>query len=208
MALATTSSDQTKLLNEKGVKLPRTTSGMNKLAPMDLMTQKTDERSKAVEPKESASEKKKRESKHTDIVAKAKNRFSGAISVESTNRKSALDDLKFLNGEQWSAADAQNRASEGRPCLTENRIPTFVNQITNDQRQNRPAICISPMGDKSSKKDAKILRGMIRAIERDSNADVAYDTGFASAVHNGWGYWRIVTEYESEKSFHKVISIK
>ena len=30
-----------------------------------------------------------------------------------------------------------------------------------------------------SKKDAKILRGMIRAIERDSTADVAYDTGFA-----------------------------
>jgi len=64
------------------------------------------------------------------------------------------------------------------------------------------------MGDKASKKDAKMLRGMIRAIERDSSADVAYDTGFASAVDNGWGYWRIMTEYESDNSFNKVIVVK
>lgn len=179
--------------------MPKVTSGMNRLGPGPLSTPKTDERSKA--------EKKKEKVNDAELISKAKKRFTMAQKSESMNRKEGLDDLKFLDNKQWDPADVQARTADGRPCLTENRLPTFANQITNDQRQNRPSIVISPMGDKASKKDAKIIRGMIRAIERDSSADVAYDTGFQSAVHNGWGYWRILSEYESDKSFNKVITV-
>ena len=201
MPLARDAADQARLSAESGVKLPRVTSGMNKTAPLNLVTQKNDLRGQAEkEDKDDAD--------HAKILDTAKKRFSAARSVESTNRKEGLEDLKFLDNKQWDQADAQARAAEGRPCITENRLPTFANQIKNDQRQNRPSIVISPMGDKASKKDAKILRGMIRAIERDSAADVAYDTGFAGAVDNGWGYWRILTEYESETTVsNKVIVV-
>jgi len=204
MPIAKDSADQTRYSSEGGIKLPRVTSGMNRKAPINLATQKNDERSKA---ENKARDKKQRED-DAEIIGTAKKRFGQARTVESANRKQGLEDLKFLNNEQWDPADANARAIDGRPCITENRLPTFANQITNDQRQNRPSIVISPMGDKASKKDAKILRGMIRAIERDSSADVAYDTGFQSSVHNGWGYWRILTEFESETSVsNKVIII-
>ena len=193
MAIASNTSDQKRLTAEKGVKTPKITSGMNKLPSTDLAPQGRDERKAGDD---------------ATLIGKAKKRFAQARSVESTNRKEGVEDLKFLNGEQWSQADASARAADGRPCITENRLPTFANQIKNDQRQNRPSIVVSPMGDKAAKKDAKILRGMIRAIERDSNAEVAYDTGFASAVDNGWGYWRVITEYESDKSFNKVLAIR
>lgn len=186
MAIASSSSDQKRLSAEKGVKVPKIASGMNKLPPSTEIKGKDD----------------------PTLISTAKKRFIQARTVESTNRKEGVEDLKFLNNEQWSQADASARAADGRPCITENRLPTFANQIKNDQRQNRPSIVVSPMGDKAAKKDAKILRGMIRAIERDSNAEIAYDTGFASAVDNGWGYWRVVTEYESDKSFDKVLAIK
>jgi hypothetical protein len=205
MALAENSSDQKKLSAEKGIKIPKITSGQNKLPSLELNSTKSDDISKA---RETAKEKKKREDKHAKILDRAKKRFAASRSIEATDRKKGLEDLKFLDGQQWSSADTTARAADGRPCSTENRLPTFANQIKNDQRQNRPSINISPMGDKSSKKDAKILRGMIRAIERDSNADVAYDTGFASAVDNGWGYWRVMTEYENDQSFNKVIVIR
>jgi hypothetical protein len=193
MPIANSSADQERYSAETGVKLPKISSGMNKLPPADLNTKKNDDRSRANTADHG-------KDGHAEILGDAKKRFSQARKVESDNRREGVEDLKFKNGEQWSQADATSRASEGRPCITENRLPTFANQITNDQRQNRPSIVISPMGDKASKKDAKILRGMIRAIERDSSADVAYDTGFQSAVDNGWGYWRVMSEYESEKS--------
>jgi hypothetical protein len=86
-------------------------------------------------------------------------------------------------------------------------MKTFVHQITNDQRQNRPAINVSPIGDKSDKSTALMLKGLIKQIERQSNADVAYDTGFDSAVSGGWGYWRVFTDYEDEDTFNQVIRI-
>lgn len=194
MTLANNTADQKKFSKEKGIKQPRMGSGMNKIPSVPLENAKASD--------------KKDDKPGIELIDKAKKLFTAAAKVEETNRKEAVDDLKFLNSEQWSAADAATRAAEGRPCLTENRLLTFANQITNDQRQNRPAIVISPMGDKTSKKAASIMRGMIRAIERDSHADVAYDTGFQSAVHGGWGYWRIVTEFEGDKSFNKVIAVR
>ena len=200
MAIAQNSSDQKRMRKDKGIGKPSIGPGMNKLPTAN--SKPDDDRTEAYGNKESDKE------EDAEIIDAAKKRFKAGMKAEDSNRSEGAEDLKFLNGDQWSAADASARAADGRPCITENRLPTFANQITNDQRQNRPQIVISPLGDKAAKKDAKYLRGMIRAIERDSSADVAYDTGFASAVHNGWGYWRILTEYEGDKSFNQVITIK
>ncbi len=138
-----------------------------------------------------------------DVVKK----FNRAESAESLNRQRGIDDLKFKAGDQWPEQIRATRTIEKRPCLTINKMKTFCHQITNDQRQNRPAINVSPVGDKSDPETAKMLKGLIRQIERQSNADVAYDTGFDSAVSNGWGYWRILTDYEDDDTFDQVIKI-
>lgn len=143
----------------------------------------------------------------TDFVYQAIQRFHRAASAEAINRKDGLDDLRFKKGDQWPEDIRTARTNEKRPCLTINKVKTFVHQITNEQRQNRPAINISPIGDKSDPETAKMLKGLIRQIERQSNADVAYDTGFDGAVSNGWGYWRILTEYEGEDTFDQVLRI-
>ena len=202
MAIATTGADQKRLRAEKGVKMPRLPAGANKYPPpAGELTKPEDDRSRASSKKEDGAD-------DAALIGTAKKRFALVGKVEDSNRTEGTEDLKFLKGDQWSSADAAERAADGRPCITENRLPTFANQITNDQRQNRPSISISPMGDKASKKDAKMLRGMIRAIERDSSADIAYDTAFQSAVHNGWGYARVLTEFEYEKSLNRIIAIK
>jgi len=142
------------------------------------------------------------------ILGRMRKRFKKCESMESKNRKNFTSDLKFKGGEQWSPDTAQKKMADGEPLLTINKLPVFVNQIVNDCRQNRPAINISPIGNKSDKEAAKILKGMIRFIERNSKADIAYDTGLEYAVSTGIGYWRIVADYESGDSFNQCLYIK
>jgi hypothetical protein len=135
-------------------------------------------------------------------------RFNEVESYESVNRREGVDDLRFRKGDQWPEAIKSSRTIDKRPCLTINKLPTFIHQIVNDQRQNRPAINVSPVGDGSDPEVAKMLKGLIKYIERCSNADVAYDTGFESAVTIGWGFWRVLTDYEGPDTFDQTIHIK
>jgi hypothetical protein len=143
----------------------------------------------------------------SDFLVTARKRFQRALSAEAINRKDAIDDLLFKNGQQWPDNIRTDRVQQKRPCLTINKMKTFVHQVTNNMRQNRPAINISPVGDKADKNTAQMLKGLIRQIERQSSAEIAYDTGFDSAVSNGWGYWRLLTDYEDDKSFNQVIKV-
>ena len=135
-------------------------------------------------------------------------RMEQVISAEAENRKSGLDDKMFLAGNQWPTEVMAQRNLDKRPCLTINKLPTFIAQVVNGQRENRPSINISPTGDMGDPEVAKMYRGLIRFIERDCHADGAYDTGFDDAVTMGWGYWRVITEYEAPDSFDQVIVIR
>jgi hypothetical protein len=145
---------------------------------------------------------------HEEVISLALARFRQAEEAERDARTAALDDLKFSAGEQWPDDVVRGRESDKRPCLTINRLPQFIRQITNDQRQNRPAIRVSPVDSNADVETAKIYQGMIRHIEYSSDADIAYDTAFDSAVRCGFGYYRILTEYCDPYSFDQEIRIK
>jgi hypothetical protein len=82
-----------------------------------------------------------------EILETALARFALAEEAESDMRKAAQEDLEFLSGKQWPLEVQQERDIDRRPCLTVNRLPQQVQQVTNDQRQNRPAIKVSPVDD-------------------------------------------------------------
>lgn len=142
------------------------------------------------------------------LIQTARNRFRLAQEAEQEIRKLALEDLQFRAGKQWPDQIQAQRDMDGRPCLVINRIPQFVQQVTNDQRQNRPSIKVHPVDDKADVETAKMIQGLIRHIEYNSSADMAYDTAFESAVLGGFGYFRVVTEYSDPTSFDQEIIIK
>lgn len=142
------------------------------------------------------------------IIETALERFDFALKADTEIRKEATDDAKFANGDQWPADVLKERLADDRPCITINRMPAIIHQITNDQRMNRPAIRVSPVDDKADIKTAKAIQGLVRYIERSSNADVAYSTAFDSQVRASFGYFRIVTEYSDPMSFDLDIRIK
>lgn len=159
-------------------------------------------------PQEKAADTKKRKAEEMKVLETARKRFKRSTEAESDNRKAALEDLKFLAGDQWPDDIKQQRANDKRPCLTINELPTLVHQVSNDLRQNRPAINISPNGEVADKEGAKAYAGMIRDIQRKSEADIAHDTAVTSAVNIGFGFWRIITEYENDKTFNQVIRVR
>ena len=134
-------------------------------------------------------------------------RFETVVQAETKNRKAGVEDLQFKVGDQWESAIKQKRGD--RPTLTVNRIPTLVHQVTNAQRENRPAIRYSPVGEGSDQDAAKLLNGLVRYIQRECSADIAYDTAFENAAGApGWGYWVIDREYPKPDTFNQNIIVR
>ena len=154
----------------------------------------------------------------TDLLATMRTRLETAIAAYSESRESELDDLRFYAGSsdnqwQWPSdvlatrGSAQAATTIARPCLTINKLPQHVRQVTNDQRQNRPSGKVIPVDDKADVKVAEIYDGMVRHIEYVSDADVAYDTACENQVTYGEGFIRILTDYCDENSFDQDLRI-
>ena len=153
-----------------------------------------------------------------DDLNTMRSRFTMAVSAYSESREDELDDLRFAAGSpdnqwQWPAdvlatrGSVQGQTINARPCLTINKLPQHVKQVTNDQRQNRPSGKVIPADDKADIEVAEIFDGIVRHIEYISDADVAYDTACENQVTYGEGYIRLLTEYCNDNSFEQDIRI-
>ena len=153
-----------------------------------------------------------------DMLATMRTRLTMAIAAYSDSREDELDDLRFRaaspdNQWQWPAdvlatrGSVQGQTINARPCLTINKLPQHVLQVTNDQRQNRPSGKVIPADDKADIEVAEIFNGLVRHIEYISDADVAYDTACDNQVTFGEGYFRILTEYCDDNSFEQDLRI-
>lgn len=140
-----------------------------------------------------------------DVLEDARKFLIICNEADSENRTNGLEDLQFLAGAQWDSRDALQRNMDRRPMLTINKLPAFLHQVTNSLRQNRPSIKVHPVSAGANVESAKVRQGMIRHIEYDSNADVAYDTAACSAAAIGFGYFRLITDYTSPNSFDQEI---
>lgn len=147
------------------------------------------------------------------LLEEVKTRFQTCQDTEAENRNLWKDDLRFANGDpdngwQWDESMRKQREIDKRPCLTTNKVKQHNRQITNDARQNKPSVRVYPVDSGADQKTAEIFNGIIRHIEANSDADVAYDTAAEFAVDAGLGYWRVTTDYASDESFDQEIFIR
>ena len=142
------------------------------------------------------------------IVERARKRFKLSQDAWSNIRKEALADLKFTAGDHWPSDMKLERERDKRPMLVINRMPQLIRQVTNDQRQNRSAIKVAPVDRDADVPTSKVLQGLIRHIEYNSNAEDAQDCAFEGAVRKGFGFFRVTTDYADPMSFNQEIFIK
>ncbi len=146
-------------------------------------------------------------SKSKSILETARERYKLGRDSWQAIYDAGLKDLQAVAGDQWDESVKNQRTLDKRPVFTVNRLPQFIRQVANDQRQNRPSIKVSPVDDKADIETAKILQGIIKNIENSSNAARAYDRAFECALSNSFGFYRIRSEYISPTSFDQELRI-
>ena len=146
-----------------------------------------------------------------DFITTAMNHYKTINNAESQLRQRMKDDAVFArdpDNAQWDPEIKKTRQTDGRPCLTINRLPQFIRQVTNQERASKPAIQVSPVDNASDRDTAEVFEGLIRRIEANSDADVAYFQAADDAATMGRGYWRVHVDWKDEQSYEQEITIE
>ena len=143
------------------------------------------------------------------LIKDAIEEFEDSEQASSFNRANYKKDTSFARGsKQWPAAVEKQRLQEARPVLTINKLPALIRSVVNESKQNKPAIEVAPVDNGADVNTAQIINGIIRSIERNSNAQVAYGTAVDQAVTGGFGFFRIDIDYAHQDSFDLQAQIK
>jgi hypothetical protein len=140
--------------------------------------------------------------KTEDFLARARKRFAAAAEDEKHLRDKFVSDLKFASpdgDDQWDPQVKQQRETAGRPAMSFPRCHTFVQQVSNEARQNKPQIKFAPRLD-ADKDTADIYEGLARFIQYTSDAQVAYETAIEYSAGGSFGYYRFLTDYCDDNS--------
>lgn len=130
------------------------------------------------------------------LLKAGKDRLDEAVEGWSSNQEAAKEDLEFQAGKQWPDEIANERRLEERPMLTVNLLRPMLRKIIGDQRQNKVAIKMRPADSKTDKITARIYEGITRNIQYQSKAPRIYLSALEQALSCGFGFFRIITEYE------------
>lgn len=152
----------------------------------------------------------------SEFLRLAKARFDQGQEAEKNQLQRELDDIQFYNGEQWPddirASRAGQNASNGlppvpaRPCITINKVRQPVRQVLNQERQADMGIEIAPADDFADVEGAQSIdpteielrEGLVRRIQRESQAKDARTWAFARAVQAGRGYYGVMTRFTKQ----------
>ncbi|NTW34549.1 MAG: hypothetical protein HGB17_00140 [Syntrophobacteraceae bacterium] len=165
-----------------------------------------------------------------EFLQLALERFAAGDTFWQPNYRAAAEDLHFAYVDQWDGDT--RRAREGSPCLTLNKLPTFLDQIIGDQRQNRPSISVHPVEanrpamqsqqqlqpaqpqtkaqNVAGTKDyslAEVRQALIRNIEYTSGAETHYDIAAQHQTEAGIGWLRVYTKYADDSVFDQDLVI-
>lgn len=141
--------------------------------------------------------------KKNDIIAIARKRMDEAASSDIDNRDRAQDDMRYLIGDQWPEEVRTEREADGKPCLTINRLPQFVRQVTGQIRQMNPAIRVVAADRQATEEVAEIFAGLIKQIEYKADASTIYEGAAESAAACSIGHWRVRAEYAEGMTFEQ-----
>lgn len=143
-----------------------------------------------------------------EFLRLAMERFKICKDASSAQRMEAQIDTEFAAGRQWDDSIAQQRKAQNRPCNTINRIDGFLAHAVNSFRQTRPEIKVIAAADGADEDLAEVEEGLIRHIQVNSAADVAYDEVFKQMCTGGLSWLRVVDDWASPESMDQELFIR
>lgn len=115
------------------------------------------------------------------------------------------DDMNFCLRDQWTAVERSEFNRLFKVCFTFNKMIDSVNKVVGEQRKNKPDLMVRSLNGAASQEDINLRADLVRTISYQSQNDLIYQTAFRSALLMGWGAFQIDVDFESPRSFNKVI---
>lgn len=116
--------------------------------------------------------------------------------------------LTFLYVDQWDMSIRQARENVNKPTMEFNKLTSIIRGVLGELRNNSPALTVRGVGKGIKQQDVDLREGLIRNIQYESDADIAYQVAARHGLECGWGACRVVAEYESSKTRRQVLRIK
>lgn len=143
-------------------------------------------------------------------LKRVKERAQTALAALRNNHTAMHEDNLMLAGgeNQWDAQALAERKRFRRPIYTGNRFPASLAQITGEIRKNRVAIQCKPGDAEADPKVANIFEGLIRSIERLSQAPRVYSRAGKQTAACGMGHMRIIPVHAADQGFDVDLEIR
>lgn len=152
---------------------------------------------------------------HEEILDRAKRQFAVGNSADTNQRVRELDDLAFYAGgkEQWTTDQQAARAGQAqkgnlpplpaRPMITINKVRQPVQQVTNQIRQSDFGVELAAAddfgelapSDPQNAQEIELREGLVRRIQRTSEASDARLWAASRAAIAGRGYYAVLTRF-------------
>ena len=127
---------------------------------------------------------------------------------EKEARDLSREDQHFLHDVDGMWEDDIIAKFGDRPRYTFDMVSHQIDNIAGEIEQNEFQAKVDPLGSGASKDTAKVLNGLIRNIQVASNASRTYQRAGKKMIQIGFDAWRVVSDFESEKSFKQVLKIQ
>lgn len=144
-----------------------------------------------------------------EVITRATSRVEKGLDFVREDFGESLEDLRMCNNEEhWDATILAKRQQAGRPSLTLNEFIPALRDIKGEQAETKPYTVIRPVGGGATQETADLMSGYMRNIKYKFKADDAYDWAFGQQTQGGFGYYRVLAEFDGPQSFDQTIKVK
>ncbi len=140
-----------------------------------------------------------------DVLESAKDDNGKWDAYFSQNVSRGKDDVNFALRDQWTAVERSEFTRLFIPAMTFNRVYDTIKKVAGDQRKNKPDLMVRSLNGKSSQDQINLRADMVRTISYQSQNNLVYQNAFKQALLTGYGAFEIEIDYESPRSFNKII---
>jgi hypothetical protein len=161
-------------------------------------------------------------SRDDEFLQLARDRFRQATDADQGQRERELEDLSAYAGNIWTRDELDARSAQqgtagmppipARPSLNIPLLQEPIKQVINDERAAELGVEIVPVddfpdGEGPDDREIELREGLVRRIQRESEAADARIWAAARAVQAGRGYWGVMTQYLPGKTWDQDIRI-
>lgn len=141
----------------------------------------------------------------SDVLARAledNNLWTGYFHENITRGE---DDFNFLIRDQWTPVERSEFSRLQKPAMTFNKLYDQTKKIEGEQRKNKPDLLVRSRNAIADQDEINLRADLVRSIAYHSQTNLVYQTAFRCALNMGFGAFQILIDYESPRSFNKMI---